>query len=281
LRHALGIAYHQTSGSAQSMRDGVLTKRLGAGFAARAAVLGAFLAADGISGTHHTLEGSAGLFALYERGEVDTGRLFGGLGHEWRIPEYSIKPYPFCRCNHTAIEIGIRLHDEGIRCEDVTAVEIGMGHVNWLTVGAPYDAQRDDIVHAQFNAAYGFARALHDGKVDLASYMRPAITAHAIAALTAKTRVIDDPAIAGTAIEPARVRVTLAGGRIIERRSDVIKGSAQNPLTEAERMAKFYDCLRFGVDAPKSAADRLAEVLLNIERESNAASAIIAAFPHA
>ena len=279
LRHALGIAYHQTSGSAQSMREGVLTKRLGAGFAARGAVLGAFLAADGISGTHHTLEGSAGLFALYERGEVDPGRLFAGLGQEWRIPEYSLKPYPCCRCNHTAIEIGIGLHDEGIRSEDVTAIEIGMGHVNWLTVGAPYDAQRDDVVHAQFNAAYGFARALHDGKVDLASYTRPAITAPKIAALAAKTRVVDDPSIAGTAIEPARVRVTLAGGRIIEKRSEIIKGSAQNPLTEAERMAKFYDCLAFGVDAPKAAADRLAEVLLNVERESNAASAIIAAFP--
>ena len=76
-----------------------------------------------------------------------------------------------------------------------------------------------------------------------------------------------------------RVRVTLAGGRIIEKRSDVLKGSARNPLTEAERMAKFHDCLRFGLDASTAAADRLAEVLLNIERESNAAAAIVAAFP--
>jgi len=281
LRNALGIAYHQASGSAQSMREGALTKRLGAGFAARAAVLGAFLAADGVGSTHHTLEGSAGLFSLYERGEVDAGRLFAGLGHDWRIPEYSLKPYPCCRCNHTAIEIGIRLHDDGVRAGDVTAIEIGMGHVNWLTVGAPYDAGRDDVVHAQFNVAYGFARALHDGKVDLASYTRPAITAPQVAALAAKTRVVDDPAIPRTAIEPVRVRVTLAGGRIIEKRLDVIKGSAQNPLTAAERMAKFYDCLEFGFGAPQSAADRLAEVLLNIDRESNAAAAIVAAFPRA
>ena len=279
LRNALGIAYHQTSGSAQSMRDGVLTKRLGAGFAARAAVLGAFLAADGISGTQHTLEGNAGLFALYERGEVDAQLLFGGLGRDWRIPEYSLKPYPCCRCNHTAIEIGIRLHGEGILAKDVTGVEIGMGHVNWLTVGAPYDSQRDDVVHAQFNAAYGFARALTDGRVDLRSYTRPGITAPDIAALTARIRIIDDPAIPATAIEPARVRVTLRSGRVIETRSDIIKGGPRNPLTEAERRAKFYDCLQFGLDANRASADRLAEVVLNIERESNAAAAIIAAFP--
>lgn len=280
LLNALGIAYHQASGSAQSMREGVLTKRLGAGFAARAAVLGAFLAADGISGTQQTLEGSAGLFSLYERGEVDLERLLGSLGTDWRIPEYSLKPYPCCRCNHTAIEIGIRMRQDGIASADVQAIEIAMGHVNWLTVGAPYDPKRDDIVHAQFNAAYGFARALHDGKVDLRSYTRPHITAPDIVALTALTQVIDDPAIPGTAIEPARVKVTLKSGRVIETRSDIIKGSSRNPLTEEERMAKFYDCLQFGLDAPRSAADRLAEVLVNIERESNAAAAIVAAFPH-
>src|SRR3982751_6899109 len=70
MRNALGMAYHQTSGSAQSMRDGVLSKRLGPGFAARNAVVGAFLAADGLTGTRRTIEGNAGLFALYERGQV-------------------------------------------------------------------------------------------------------------------------------------------------------------------------------------------------------------------
>src|SRR6185436_2843503 len=43
LANALGMSFHQASGSAQSMRDGVLSKRMGPGFAARAAVLSAFL----------------------------------------------------------------------------------------------------------------------------------------------------------------------------------------------------------------------------------------------
>src|SRR4029453_6513617 len=101
MRNALGMAFHQTSGSAQSMRDGVLSKRLGAGFAARAAVLGAFLAADGLTGTRRTLEGNAGLFELYERGEVRQEIVFDGLGTKWHVPEYSFKPYPCGRSNHT------------------------------------------------------------------------------------------------------------------------------------------------------------------------------------
>src|SRR5215210_5028582 len=85
MRNALGMAYHKTSGSAQSMRDGVLSKRLGPGFSARNAVLGAFLAADGLTGTRRPLEGNAGLFALYERDEVDATIVDKGLGSQWRI----------------------------------------------------------------------------------------------------------------------------------------------------------------------------------------------------
>lgn len=279
LQNALGMAYHQTSGSAQSMRDGVLSKRLGAGFAARAAVLGVFLGADGLSGTIRTLEGNAGLFALYERGEVKPEILMGQLGSDWRIPEYSLKPYPCCRCNHSAIDLGIRMHASGIKPEAVAAIEIGMGHVNWLTVGDVYDPGRNEIVHAQFNAAYGFARSLADGKVDLRTYTRPNITEARIAALTALTTVVDDPAIDPTAIEPVRIKLTLKDGRTVEAKADTVKGSPQDPMNDTERMTKFYDCLEFGLGATRAQADRLAGVLQNIEREADAAGAIIEAFP--
>jgi 2-methylcitrate dehydratase PrpD len=261
------------------MRDGVLSKRLGAGFAARAAVLGAFLAADGLTGTRRTLEGNAGLFALYERGEVKPELLFDGLGTKWRIPEYSFKPYPCCRCNHTAIGIGIALHDEGIDAAAVESMEIGLGHTNWLTVGEPYDAKRDSVVHAQFNISYSFARALADGRVDLRTYQKPAITDPAIAALAPRIRVVSDSAIDPTAIEPARVKLSLRDGRSIERATNTIKGSPQSPMSEEELTAKFRACLEFGLGATPAQSDRLAEVVFALEKSSDAARDIVAAFP--
>lgn len=279
LTNALGMAYHQTSGSAQSMRDGVLSKRLGAGFAARNAVVGAFLAADGLTGTRRTLEGNAGLFALYERGEVKVDALMEGLGADWRIPEYSFKPFPCCRCNHTAIGLGIGCHRDGVRAEDVEGIEIRMGEVNWLTVGEPYDPARNSVVHAQFNAAYGFARALADGRVDLKSYLKTAIGDSRIIALTRVTRVISDPAIDATAIEPARVKVTLKSGRVIEASSDTIKGSPEEPMSEAELIAKFRACLEFGVDASAAQGDRLAATIADLENVDDAGRAIVEAFP--
>jgi 2-methylcitrate dehydratase PrpD len=279
LTNALGMAYHQTSGSAQSMRDGVLSKRLGAGFAARNAVVGAFLAADGLTGTRRTLEGDAGLFALYERGEVKVELLMDGLGADWRIPQYSFKPFPCCRCNHTAIGLGIGFHRDGVRAEDVEGIEIRMGDVNWLTVGEPYDPTRDSVVHAQFNAAYGFARALTDGRVDLKTYLRTAIGDPRIAALTRVTKVISDPAIDATAIEPARVKVTLKSGRVIDASSDTTKGSPEEPMSEQELVAKFRACLEFGLGASAAEADRLAATVANLEDVDDAGRAIVGAFP--
>jgi 2-methylcitrate dehydratase PrpD len=279
MRNALGMAFHQTSGSAQSMRDGVLSKRLGAGFAARAAVLGAFLAADGLTGTRRTLEGSAGLFALYERDEVKPEILTDQLGSHWRIREYSFKPYPCCRCNHTAIGLAIKLREQGVKPGDVRAVEICMGKVNWLTVGEPYDVRRDSVVHAQFNTAYSFARALTDARVDLRSYQKPAISDPAVVALAAKTRVVDDPSIEPTAIEPARIKVTLNDGKIVEVRSDTIKGSPREPMSEDELIAKFRGCLEFGLNASRADADKLADAVMSIDKATDAAAAIVGAFP--
>ncbi|MCE2947702.1 MAG: MmgE/PrpD family protein [bacterium] len=279
IANGLGFAYHQASGSAQSMRDGVLSKRIGAGFAARAAVLGAFLGADGLTGTRRTLEGNAGLFALYEGDDVHPGLLTDGLGERWRVPEYSFKPYPCCRCNHTAIGLGIGLHARGIRPSDVHSIEIRIGHVNWLTVGTPYDPARNDVVHAQFNIAYGFARALLDGRVDLESYLKSMISAPEVGMLTARTTIVDDPSIDPTAIEPARVKVVLADGGVIEVGSDTIKGSPQEPMTREEQRAKLRGCLRFGLGAGDAAADRLADAVDTLDQAPDAARALIDAFP--
>ena len=279
LANALGMAFHQASGSAQSMRDGVLSKRLGPGFAARNAVMGAFLAADGLTSTRGTLEGNAGLFALYERNEVKPEILTDGLGTDWRVAEYSFKPYPCCRCNHTPIGIGIQLHQQGVKPADVAAIEIGMGNVNWLTVGAPYEPARNEVVHAQFNSSYSFARAFADGKVDLHSYRKPAITDSSIAAIAAMTKVVYDPANNPTAIEPARDKLTLKSGKIIELKRETVKGSPQDPMTDAEMRGKVRGCLEFGLGASAADVGRLADVVAGLEKSGDAAKALLDAFP--
>jgi hypothetical protein len=40
---------------------------------------------------------------------------------------------------------GLGLHTQGIRSEHIASIEIFMGHVNWLTVGEPYEPKRNEI----------------------------------------------------------------------------------------------------------------------------------------
>jgi 2-methylcitrate dehydratase PrpD len=91
--------------------------------------------------------------------------------------------------------------------------------------------------------------------------------------------VISDPAIDATAIEPARVRLKLQSGRVVEAFSDTIKGSPQEPLTEDELLQKFRACLAFGLGASRTAADRLAELVMTLEHRNDAAGSIVGAFP--
>jgi 2-methylcitrate dehydratase PrpD len=170
------------------------------------------------------------------------------------------------------------LHGEGIAAADVEGIEIGLGHLNWLTVGAPYDAASGSVTHAQFNAAYSFARALADGRLDLRSYEPDAIVEPAIVALTAKTRVVDDPSIDG-ASQAARAVVKLRSGRVVQAHADVVKGSPQDPMSDDELVAKFRGCFEFGTGHRGTAVERLADLALNLEDVPAAAGAIVAAFP--
>jgi 2-methylcitrate dehydratase PrpD len=270
--NSLGIAFHQAGGSIQSAYDGAISKRLGPGFAARDAVVSAFLAADGLTGPREPLEGKAGLFALHARGEVRSELLTEGLGRSWRIQEYSLKPYPACRCSHGAIGLAVKLHDEGLAPEAVETVEIRMSEANWKLVGQPYDASLDSVVHAQFNAAYSFARALTDGRVVPASYERPAIAQAAVVGLARRIRVVVDPAVPRDAMEPVSVHVSLRDGRSFTR------AGALADMTERELLDKLRGCLESG-GYPVSAAERLLELAAGLDSERDAAASLTKAFP--
>ncbi|MEX2643653.1 MAG: MmgE/PrpD family protein [Acetobacterales bacterium] len=280
LLNAMGIAYSQGAGNMLSRDDGAYTKRLAPGYAARTGVLSAFLAADGVTGPWRVLEGTFGLFRLYERGEVNPGIVTEGLGETWHLRDISMKPYPCCRCCHTVIQLALDLRGEGVSPGDIEAVEIYMGAVNHEAVCGPYRPELKSPLHAQFSAAYGFARALVDGRVDLSSYTEGAIVAPAVAALAARTDVRIDPDIPRTATEPAWIRARLAGGAVRDLRRDAMKGSPADPMAPDDVREKLRGCLRFGLGASNADADRLAEAVAALDSAADIRG-LITAFPEA
>ena len=275
---AVALAFHQASGTRQALNDGVLAKRLGAGFASRNGTTAAFLAAAGLTGPTRFLEGEAGLFQLYERGEVLPDALVRDLGQTWEIMTHSMKPYPCCRCTHNAIAIGRALHREGLSPAEIESVVIGMSEVNNKIVGEPYDVARDSTIHAQFNAGYCFAAALIHGRVDVATFQRPQISDPAVSALAARTSVVADDAIAAGAMSPTRVTILCRDGRRIERFLEFMEGSPEQPMTDDEVITKFSSCLEMGLGATPAAINALADKVLDLDNCADVAD-IVAHFP--
>ncbi|MFT5172675.1 MAG: 2-methylcitrate dehydratase PrpD [Gammaproteobacteria bacterium] len=280
LLNALGLAFHQLGGTRQAMIDGVLAKRLGAGFAARSGVTAAFLAADGLTGPSHPLEGEAGLFAVHERGDVNLAALTEGIGQRWETSNISMKPYPCCRCNHSTIDLAFELRARGLRAEDVASATVAMGRVNRDCVGARYEPHTagDPIVHAQFSAAYAFARALTDGEISLESYRPESLVDPQVVALAQRIEVVTDPQVDDSALAPARVEVRRFDGSIEQHARTQVRGSPAEPMSEADVMRKFYTCLASGLNASQNDAEELAEAVLNLQTLPDA-TVIAAKFP--
>jgi 2-methylcitrate dehydratase PrpD len=275
---AVALAYHQASGTRQALNDGVLAKRLGAGFASRNGTAAAFLAAAGLTGPTRFLEGEAGLFQLYERGEVLPDALLRDLGQTWEIMTHSMKPYPCCRCTHNVIAIGKALHREGLSPAEIESVVIGMSQTNNKIVGEPYDVGRDSTIHAQFNACYCFAAALIHGGVDVTTFRRPQISDPAVSALASRTCVVVDDGIAAGAMSPTRVTILCRDGRRIERFLEFMEGSPEQPMTDDEAVAKFSSCLEMGLGAAPAVTETLANKVVDLDACADVAD-IVAHFP--
>jgi len=231
------------------------------------------LAADGLTGIRDPFHSPAGLFALHARGVARPELLTEGLGRTWRIEEYSLKPYPACRCNHAAIAVAVDLHASGIKPDAIETVEIRMSEANWKLVGKPYDASLDSVVQAQFSAAYSFARALSDGRAGPKAYERPAITQPDVVRLAHRVRVAVDPAVPKDAMDPVTIDIVLRDGRILTR-----TGTTAKTMTEREILEKLRGCLEFGGYAP-SAAERLLEMAFSLDASRDAGATLVGGFP--
>lgn len=273
---ALALAYVQMSGNTQSIADGALSKRLGPGFAARNGVLAAQMARAGLTGPWRFLEGAAGLFAIYEGGTERPEMLLEDLGSLWRLRELSMKPYPCCRCTHTLIHIGIDLHREGIDSDSIKAGTLYLGETNHKIVGARFDREHSNpVVHAQFNACYAFAHALEAGEVGIDAFTKERVLAQGSLA----SRLTCEPSteIAADALAPASLRLVFEDGseKVITR--PTMKGSPEDPMSEAEVMEKFAANLAWGWNVDAARAAGLAEQVSQLG-EANDVRDLIKAF---
>ncbi len=249
--HGLGLAYHQSSGNMQVIREGALAKRMGPGFASRAGVAAALMAQKGITGARNFIEGEVGFYDLYHHQSAyrNLDALTDRLGQKFENEDVSLKPYPCGVVGHTAIEAAMSLATKyNIQPADVARIMVSTGAGSYiLCQPLPEKRHPGNSVATQFSIPWSVATALTKRRASVADYTEQATKDPVVNGLTDKLDVEMDPALTGGTIEPAKVRVTLNDGRILTEQVAVPSGSPEKPFSAAEVSRKLEDCNAVGI----------------------------------
>lgn len=271
----------QASGTMQAHAEGSPILPAQVAFNARAALQSCEMAALGFAPARSVFEGPYGYLALFE-GPFELGPVLDGLGRDWRITEFSHKPFPAGRATHGGIEGVMALRAEhNFAAADVDRVEVIAPALIARLVGRPLMAGAG-ASYARLCMGYAVAKALQHGTVDLADFRGDALAdpgTHALAARV-ETRVDANPD--PNALAPQTVVVHLRNGASVSWRREAMLANPARPLTPEQHLAKFHRCLAFtaeplAVDAPA----RLAEAVDQLEDlEDVRLLASLASSPH-
>lgn len=244
-RHALGIAFLQSSGTQQFNIEPSLSKRMLSAFGARAGVYAALLAQRSLTAPSEVMEGKFGLYQLYQSG--DPARLVEALGTRFDSVDLSIKKYPSCGCNHTAIEGTLQLvREHDLKPDDVQSIEVTVTPYIDRIVGGVYDPSGDAQVAAQFNIRYSIACALVRRKLGLAEIETPAARDPAILKHIDKISVKVNSALTSER-GPVRVTTRTKAHGEVSCYVEHVPGSKEAPLSQEEVNQKARECFALGV----------------------------------
>jgi 2-methylcitrate dehydratase PrpD len=260
--NALGIAVSQIAGTRQNF--GTMSKPFQAGQANAVALRSVLLARAGFDASRNALDGDQGYTVLYADGQDIHAELnqLGSLPYEIERSGLEVKKYPLCYATHRAIQGVLDLQKERpIQFAEVVGIDLLTNYR--ATVPLIYPRPQTGL-EAKFSMQYAVTAALHDGGVTLRSFEDAAVRRPAIQAFlpNVTTREADPPMFPRW----TELTVRLRNGDAITRRVERLRGSAENPLRDAELIEKAADC--FAYSGLPVSAEALAAACFNLARTS-------------
>ena len=241
LKNAFGIVYCLACGNHQSTREGAPTKHVQPGFAASNALLAALMAGAGLDGVKQPLTGEDGLNRVYLHDSFDARRATADLGTRFEIDRLSFKPYPTCRLTHPAISAALRLRAElGDAVHQAERIELIIGPQAHDVVGRAVAERLAPAtrVAAQFSVYWCVAATLVHGELTPRQLVDEIPPSARVQACIARIACRADPAAAQRDVGGCTLRAHGPFGTR-EARETNAKGHPDNPLSNAELLAKF------------------------------------------
>jgi 2-methylcitrate dehydratase PrpD len=257
---ALGIAGSMAGGIIEYLAEGAWTKRLHAGWAARAGLHAARIAREGFLGPRTVFEGTHGLFFGFARmAAVDFDVLLRDLGDRWVMTGITFKPYATGTMNQPYIDCALRLSRKGFAAEDVADVlcETAEGYVHrlWEPLASKHRPPNDYA--AKFSTPFNIAVAFVTGGAGFEAFTEKTVSDPRILGLASKVRYAVDPDNPYPKAYTGHIRMTLNDGRVFEERQPHIRGGVQEPLTREDIERKFRSNAAYGGWEPERAGRAL------------------------
>lgn len=240
-------------------------------FSAKAGVLSALLAQKGVSGFDRPIEGKAGFFSMYARGNYDSNKLIGDLGATFEGGNVSFKPWPSCRGTHSYIDALLRIvgsHD--LKPSDIEEIKVVVSPVNKMLC-EPLEIKRNPAtaIDAKFSLPFVVATALLHGSVTLDDFAPPALSDQAVLEVARKVTYEVDSNLGLKEATQGFIQVH-ARNEVVANRVDFAYGHPQNPMSQESLVAKFMDCAGHSARAiPQRRLNELVELVLNLEEVEN------------
>jgi 2-methylcitrate dehydratase len=220
-------------------------KGLASPFATTTGLLAARLGAEGLTGPPQSIEGVRGLWALVT-GEFSLDQLAvpaDGLSAAERSA-YKLAVAEFN--SQGPVHEFIKLHDEGVRPEDVESIRIATYYLAWSEIGGGQNDAADkwdprNRETADHSLPYLCAVALTDGRLQADSYRPERFLDPQLRPLMRRIEVVEDPQITANwvAVPAHDITVRLVNGETRSIRVDYPRGHPGNPATTEELQRKF------------------------------------------
>ena len=240
-------------------------------FSAKAGVLSALLAKDGVTGFDQPFEGQAGFFTMYSRGNYDPQPLTNGLGKVFEGAHVSFKPWPACRGTHPFIEATLQIVNEHkIKPSDIKGIKliIGPAPVSKMLC-EPIERKRNPTtaIDAKFSIPFTVAVALVYKGVMLNHFTPKALLDHHVLEVTPKiTYEVNTNLGRGEGF----IQIKTEQGEITSKNIEFIYGHPRNPISQEALVAKFMDCAAYSAKKiSKKNLNKVVRLILNLEDVKN------------
>ncbi len=261
--HALSIAMSHSAGTTEYTSSGGSVKRLHSGIGTRNGIRAAEMAAAGITGPTTFLSGRKGFYRTFVGRPVDEAAAAALFAPDasFEITRVWIKPYCCCGINHAYIDGAQQLTE---RADEIDTVRLAIQSGGDVIIGNQNaNAYAPQIIeHLQYSLPFQFALAIlgrgngFRTHYDFMTGSSDLSEGSEVATLARRIKIEVDPAL--DAEYPGRwiadITVTYRDGTTRHVFVDNPRGTAENPMSQADLDAKFRDLTVADLGAERSAA---------------------------